>query len=359
MALPKLYATSWPNLKRDTPQARAGITKYYADVGIAGGRRRPLLGRDFERAKDRLAGLVKELREQALAQAHYTGASGPQKLRDVQAHHLASRQNGDADRKEPLAQNTLVKYQVADRKALEWFGAEAWLQEVTKDSVITWLGERDEEVGPAAVNRDLKRIKAVYDWAVERDWADFNPLLKLRYRREPELEIVPLTTFEKQALEWHCSPWLWDMWRFACLTGLRQREQLTLTWAQIRGHLLRVTPEIAKNRKARIVPMPDAALEILDRQRGTHDRLVFPSFTGVVWNRNNLMHRHWRPTVRAAGLSRCTWHRGRHEFISALIAAGVESRIVMELAGHSDEKVMKRYTHFSPDFLRDKVNVLK
>ena len=360
MALPKLYSTSVPNLKRDTPQARAGITKYYADVDIAGlGRRRPLLGRDFELAKDRLAALVKSLREQALGIARFTSTTGPQKLRDVQTHHLTARQDGSADRKEPLARNTLAKYLVADRKALEWFGSEAWLHEVTKDSVITWLRERDEEVGPAVVNRDLKRIKAVYDWAVEQGWADFNPLAKLRYRREPELEIVPLTTLEKQALEWHCAPWLWDMWRFACLTGLRQREQLTLTWSQIRGHLLRVTAEVSKTRKSRIVSMPDAALDILERQRGLHDTLVFPSFTGVVWDRNNLMHRHWRPAVKEAGLKGCTWHRARHEFISGLIAAGVDSRVVMELAGHSDEKIMRRYTHFSPEFLRDKVNLLK
>ena len=294
MALPKLYATNYPGLKRDTPLARAGMTTYYADVEIGdSGRRRPQLGQDLERAKERLANLVKELRERNLARGVQTQGGGPYKLAEVQIHHLTTRQEGGADRKEPLAPNTVVKYEVADRKALEWFGEDAWLHEVTKDSVQTWLRERDEEVGPAAVNRDLKRIKAVYDWAVEQEWAQFNPLVKLRYRREPELEIVPLTPLQKQSLEFECEPWLWDMWRFACLTGLRQREQLTLTWPQIKGHLLRVTAEVSKTRKARIVPMPDAALEILDRQRGLHEDLVFPSFAGYEWNRNNL-----RPSER-------------------------------------------------------------
>jgi integrase len=42
------------------------------------------------------------------------------------------------------------------------------------------------------------------------------------------------------------------------------------------------------------------------------------------------------------------YHTLRHAFVSALVAKGIDQRIIQEFAGHMDERTSRRYRHIAP-----------
>jgi integrase len=48
-----------------------------------------------------------------------------------------------------------------------------------------------------------------------------------------------------------------------------------------------------------------------------------------------------------------TWHGNRHTFASRLAMNGVPDRTIMQLGGWKSERMVKRYSHLSADYLRE------
>jgi integrase len=81
----------------------------------------------------------------------------------------------------------------------------------------------------------------------------------------------------------------------------------------------------------------------------SRDGLVFPSPTGVIWQRNNFMARVFRPAVKRADLVGLTFHDFRHTCASLLIATGANPLEVAAQLGHKDARlVFQRYGHLYP-----------
>jgi integrase len=77
--------------------------------------------------------------------------------------------------------------------------------------------------------------------------------------------------------------------------------------------------------------------------------LVFPSPSGVIWQRNNFMARVFRPAVKRAELVGLTFHDLRHTCASLLIATGANPLEVAAQLGHKDARlVFQRYGHLYP-----------
>jgi integrase len=64
----------------------------------------------------------------------------------------------------------------------------------------------------------------------------------------------------------------------------------------------------------------------------------------------------FRGACRRAGVDGVRVHDLRHTFASWLVADGVPLRTVGELLGHKSLAMVHRYSHLSPDHLRDAVD---
>ncbi|GAF72055.1 unnamed protein product, partial [marine sediment metagenome] len=128
-------------------------------------------------------------------------------------------------------------------------------------------------------------------------------------------------------------------WTFLS-TGLRHRELVELHWADIdldEGTLC-VRPEVDKAKRGRHVTVP---FELVERLRKMHQGradsdFVFVNGIGRPW-RNNLL-RSFYQCLRRAGISvdgSVDLHALRYTYVTALLRAGVNIKVVQELAGHS------------------------
>lgn len=123
------------------------------------------------------------------------------------------------------------------------------------------------------VRRDLACLSTVFGFAIEKEWADLNPVIPfLKQRAKRGLRESPprtryLTRAEEARLLDSALPYVREAILFAIYTGLRQEEQFSLTWGQvdlIQKHVT-VYAETAKGKRERTVILLPPALDVLKR----------------------------------------------------------------------------------------------
>jgi integrase len=238
---------------------------------------------------------------------------------------------------------------------------------------------------PVTVNRDLDRIRAALQKAVE--WKIFaaNPLAgvkRAKVAEEPRVRFLDageekrlraaLAEREAERRRRRISGNAWAAARgrktrpawaddeytdhltplvlLAMNTGLRRGELLGLTWEAVdrKRKQLRVTAATAKSGKVRHIPLNSEALAIIERlhKHSTKAGLVFARA-----NRAAMTHirRSWMSLMGAAKLTDFHFHDLRHHFASRLVMKGVDLNTVRELLGHSDLKMTLRYAHLAQE----------
>jgi len=145
------------------------------------------------------------------------------------------------------------------------------------------------------------------------------------------------------------------------LCALRIGEALSLRWEDIdfeNGTLLvrhtlwqgRVSePKTPSSR--RTIKLPSMALDVLGNSYkkvgGVKEGHIFATSTGNPINYSNFYTRHWKPALRAAGLSKAlTPHKLRHGAASLLLNENVPIPVVSKYLGHANPGItMKVYAH--------------
>jgi len=239
---------------------------------------------------------------------------------------------------------------------------------------------------PATVNRDLDRIRAALNKAVEWGLLPSNPIAgvkrskgghanRVRFLDVPEEARLrkALLARETERRRQRASGNAWAQTRgrgarhvwakdeftdhlaplvlLALNTGLRRGELFGLTWecVTLGRKQLTVTAGTAKSGKARHVPLNVEALNVLTRLRKQRDAKTGLVFPGVGGARLTHMNRSWAGLVKAAKLTDFRFHDCRHHFASRLVMEGVDLFTVKELLGHSDFDMTQRYAHLSPE----------
>jgi site-specific recombinase XerD len=130
-------------------------------------------------------------------------------------------------------------------------------------------------------------------------------------------------------------------------TGMRPKEQYSLTWDRVDLVRKLVTIAKSKNGHTRHIPLNSVALAAFQGLFKTSkgEGPVFLSKDG-----DQLQgYKHWfEDAVREAGLKEFTWYCLRHTFASRLVMAGVDIRTVAELMGHRTIQMTMRYAHLAP-----------
>jgi integrase len=125
----------------------------------------------------------------------------------------------------------------------------------------------------------------------------------------------------------------------------------------------------SKHGDSRRVPINAAArsafLDLAARRQRPHDgtEAIFPDrpkqadkfFPRYVQRAAEALREAGRDGSRLEGY---TWHGNRHTFASRLAMNGVPDRTIMQLGGWKSERMVKRYSHLSADYLPEAVERL-
>jgi integrase len=135
--------------------------------------------------------------------------------------------------------------------------------------------------------------------------------------------------------------------RFLLLSGWREREALTLKWAQVdftRG--VATLPDSKTGRSIRV--LGESALAVLDGMR-PYRRVGSPFvFPGVKLGAHYTdTARAWDGVRHAAGLPDVRLHDLRHTFASVAVSGGMTLPLIGALLGHTDTASTARYAHLA------------
>lgn len=286
----------------------------------------------------------------------------------------------EAERKAGKATVANIRAQFSEFDSKPLTGITAWAVEKFKAKRLK------AGTSPVTVGRDLDRVRAALNKAVEWKMLDANPIAGVK---RPKTEDAPRVRFldadEEQRLRdgladreqerrtrrasgnahavlrgretlptWaddeytdHLAPLV----LLAINTGLRRGELLGLTWESVdrKAKRLKVTARTAKSASDRYIPLNTEAMGIIER---LHKHAISKSglvFSGAKGTAMTHINRSWAGLVTAAELEDFHFHDCRHHFASRLVMSGVDLYAVQQLLGHSDSAMTQRYAHLSDE----------
>jgi len=233
------------------------------------------------------------------------------------------------------------------------------LREISIQDVERIKAKLANEVAPGTVNRYLGVLKGLFTKAIEWGKADSNPVKKVKFFKENNARVRYLTGEEEVALIREIPEEHRPIVIVALNTGLRRGELFGLRWENIDFRTGIITIPLSKHGEARHVPMNEVVRETL-RKLSSRMRFdyVFTSKIGTPLDPNNFINRVFKPALKRAEIKDLRFHDLRHDFGSKLTMNGTDIRTVQELMGHKDIRMTLRYSHLSPEHLREAVESL-
>ncbi len=220
------------------------------------------------------------------------------------------------------------------------------------------------------VNRTVGNLRAMLFKAIHWEMIEKNPVSKVEFFPESSGRNRFLTVDEAGRLLDACHPHIRIIVLTGLETGMRKSEILGLRWPEIRNGMIYLPGERTKNGKPREIPISVRLSEEFKKLRrqqlqgGGATDLVFKAHRGrpspdgtrrlkVLTSPVKTFRNAWETARLKAGLAPgFRFHDLRHTFASHMKMAGADDFTVMELLGHSDYSMMKRYAHLTPEHKR-------
>jgi integrase len=208
---------------------------------------------------------------------------------------------------------------------------------------------------PGTINRHLALLRAMLNWAVERDCLDQTPFRRgsqavIKLERENNRRYRRLTLDEERALLQVAPPLLQALIIAALDTGMRRGELLSLHFTDIddERQVIHVRAEVAKSKKGRDIPIATTRLKgVLDRLRldaaGQEKPAEAHVFSNEVGEPTKDFRGAWLKALAQAGITDLRFHDLRGEYASRLVERGVPLSQVRDLLGHSSIVTTERY----------------
>jgi integrase len=281
-----------------------------------------------------------------------------------------------ADRAAELRPRTVEDYTWALRNHLLPFFHRHRLSEITIAEVDRYRAHKLREglLGPASLNKTLKRLAQILDVAIEHHpgLLSANPARGRRRRAKPSVPDRGFLEAEQVAALLRAAGELDSVARrdrthigrratlaVLALGGLRIGELLDLRWRDVDLPSGRLHVRAAKTAAgARAIQMGGLLRDELLAHRtrcltAGPDDLVFATTTGRRQNRENVRRRVLHPALERADeilelagrpliASNVTLHALRRTYISLLLEAGENPRVVMAQVGHTDPALTLR-----------------
>ncbi|MCP4254147.1 MAG: tyrosine-type recombinase/integrase [Candidatus Scalindua sp.] len=258
--------------------------------------------------------------------------------------------------------NMQKSYTASSKHLIPFFGnlnlALITSKKISKYKVVRY----EEGASPSTINSELAMLSRMFTIAVEEwEWLDHKPFLRIKKEQENNVQEKYLTYDEEKRLIENCPEWLKDLVVFSLNTGLRQHEQLSLTWERVSMQRRDILILETKSGRPRSIPLNKAALGVLERMaktRSIKNDLVFFSNCGTKLNNCNLI-RAFKKAVKKVEISNFTWHGLRRTFATRMAHKGLDIYKISRLLGHEDvQTTQKRYAHHCTESLRIGVDIL-
>ncbi len=212
-------------------------------------------------------------------------------------------------------------------------------------------------VGPATVVRELGIVQHAYEVA-RTDWGFTglsNPLKDVpkpklpggRTRRLVGDELAKLTAQTANSRNHLLKP----LMVFALETAMRQGEIITARWEHLQVVERVLVLPMTKNGKPRTVPLTKTAMQVLSDLGPQTEGPIFPTTSEAVKTA-------WARLTKRAKVPDFHFHDLRHEAISRLFERGFDLPEVMMMSGHTDHRMLLRYTHLHARKLVEKLDRL-
>lgn len=276
---------------------------------------------------------------------------------------------------------TMTRYKqvIRDFEACLGSRAKAPLPSITPGDVAKFRDLLHKEGrAPSTVNVVIKKILTVpFEDARRRGYITTNPVQGVdaikRRGNEAKAGREPFTNAEVGKLLKAAD----GDWRGAILcavtTGLRLGDIASLTWDAIdrKADVLRVTTQ--KTGAEVATPLhPDFSLWLKSQTPGIGKAPIFTALHSRSTGGNCGLSRQFRAIMEKAGIKGKViertgvgrtghskgFHSLRHTFVSDLANAGVAPDLRQKLAGHADEKVHARYSHYEMQSFRSAIEKL-
>ncbi|MDA2919545.1 site-specific integrase [Desulfobacterota bacterium AH_259_B03_O07] len=211
---------------------------------------------------------------------------------------------------------------------------------------------------PGTINRELTVLKRMFNLGFQWELVNSNPVKGVKFMEVPK---VPYHTLEDQEFE--------NMYKLAsenlkpfllCAysTGLRRGELLNLKWESVDFINGYIYVKETKNNEARAIPINEMDLlkeKLIELEDINDGEYVFQYYKDR--SLTTLYRDFWR-AIKKAGV-KSTIHTLRHTFASNLVTRFKEDMItVMELTGHKDIRMLKRYSHTKEEFKKQAISKL-
>ena len=221
---------------------------------------------------------------------------------------------------------------------------------------------REKQVGlaPSTINTRLKTLRVLFNTLYRERLIDANPMAQIKNVVEPEEEIVVLTEREIRRLLGVMDKSYYTTYRdyvltmFLLDTMMRISEAVQTERDDIDrdAGVIKIRANIAKNRKARSVPISDKVIRLLEELMKENDveaysQYVFASSEDGYYNRHTYNQRLKGYAEVAHINKRLHAHLMRHTAATKWLENGGGIEELRRILGHSKYDMVKRYSHVS------------
>ena len=254
---------------------------------------------------------------------------------------------------EEMAEDLLRDYETNGKRSVRsaklsvshlrgFFGLDRAL-DITTDRVRAYISGRQEDgASNGSINRELAGLKRMFSLAVQAGKLSSRPYIPALEENNARQGFLDHGSF--LALREALPEYLKDPVTFLYLSGWRVSEMKALECRDVdlAGKVVRLRPEISKNKDGRILPLSGEILEVIEtaREKRRPDCLFVFHLDGEPIGD---FRKSWRKACTAAGLDGIIVHDLRRTAIRNMVRAGIPERVAMSLSGHKTRSIFDRY----------------
>jgi len=276
--------------------------------------------------------------------------------------------------KKSLSKAYYASITVSEKHLVEYFGKDVALQSLNKRKFENFILDLQKKV-PKGCYVYYRNYKAAFNKAVEWEYIEVNPLLKIKLKRrqktapafinENELYTI-ISNIENECIRNICIT--------AFNTGMRLGEVINLKWGNVNLEKKRIVVGddnfMTKGRKQRYIPISNKLFILLSelvKQKGKiigiltgkdKKNFVFTKDNGFLFSADYVSKKFKKACIAAKTGNEIHFHSLRHSFASQLVMNGVPLYTVKELLGHTSITTTEIYSHLNIDSLKDAISTL-